>query len=213
MIFFVSPSNAALVTQTAFSILQISREHIKAITAASVSVVQLSAMDLLEEEKDQEEGTAIPFLSSKENVTQPSTPSHAIVSKKKEALRKIHKLHTRSHLNELSKMHHTTKLSVITKDTEERSMILKVAKTIAIVYGCFMVCWLPVSIFATGLAWSHTTFATIHAWPHVLVVEILPMLNSTMNPIIYSLKSEIYLKALGKMTSKAWLRVRNAIGL
>ena len=95
-----------------------------------------------------------------------------------------------------------------TKEAEEPRKILKVAKTVAVVYGCFMVCWLPLSIFAPGLAWSHTAFSTAHGWPHVVIAEILPVLNSTMNPIIYLLRNKVYMKAFRNMSSRFHHRMR-----
>ena len=79
----------------------------------------------------------------------------------------------------------------MSEEAETRSKTLKVATTVGILYGCFMLCWLPISIFATGLAWFPNLFTTAHAWPHVVLAEILPVLNSTMNPVIYSLKNKV----------------------
>ena len=132
-----------------------------------------------------------------------STNLSSISSLKSDIAIKFHKVITRSVSTKLINVQGSSAQKNVSKQAEERSKTIKVAKTVAIVYGCFMVCWLPVSIFAIGLAWSHTVFSTVHAWPHVLVAEILPVLNSTMNPIIYSLKTRIYLKSLRKMMRKA----------
>ena len=96
----------------------------------------------------------------------------------------------------------------IQKKSPDRSGLLKVTKTVCIVYGCFMVCWLPVSVFAVGLAWSGKSFQTEEEWPHVVVAEILPVLNSTMNPFIYSLTNKKYRKAFYKVVNDARSAVR-----
>ena len=134
-----------------------------------------------------------------------SRPSQVTVHMRKQGDIDIHDKCTRSTLNILNESH----LNI--KEEEERSRTLKATKTLSIVYGCFMVCWLPVSVLAIGLAWSHTTFSTIQTWPHVLLAEILPVFNSMMNPIIYSLKHKAYLKALRKMVNESGNRLRDYI--
>ena len=75
----------------------------------------------------------------------------------------------------------------------------KTTRIIAIVCGCFIVCWLPVSILSIGLVWSKETFSKIRAPVHVVIVDILPVLNSTINPCIYSLVNSTYRKAFRKV--------------
>ena len=84
---------------------------------------------------------------------------------------------------------------------KEKVLMYQVTKTIATVYGCFLICWFPVSILAIGLSWSQTSFLSTHPWPHILIAEILPVLNSTMNPFIYSLTSKQYRKAFYKLVT------------
>ena len=74
----------------------------------------------------------------------------------------------------------------------------KATKTIAAVCGCFLACWLPVSILAIGLALSYKPFENTHAAAHIMIVDVLPVLNSTLNPFIYFVVNNMYRKALRK---------------
>ena len=80
--------------------------------------------------------------------------------------------------------------------------VTKATTTIAGVCGCFLICWLPVSILAVGLAWSNETFQTVHASVHMIVVDILPVFNSTVNPFIYFMVNSVYRKALQRALNR-----------
>ena len=99
--------------------------------------------------------------------------------------------------NNCSRSNNNTFSTAVTPKTVRRratrhNSVVKATKTVAGVCGCFLVCWLPVSILAIG---STKTFININAVAHVLIVDLLPVLNSTVNPFIYSLMNSTYRKA------------------
>ncbi len=71
-------------------------------------------------------------------------------------------------------------------------------KAIMIVYGTFVMCWLPVSIISLVRAWC-TDCITLKPWHVAVFVEVLPILNSTFNFFIYSLMNRQFRKALKKL--------------
>ena len=75
----------------------------------------------------------------------------------------------------------------------------KATKTVAVVCGCFLVCWLPVSIQAIGLAWWNESFETAHGVGPIVIVDVLPVLNSTLNPFVYFIVNKTYRKALKRI--------------
>ncbi|XP_012558161.2 histamine H2 receptor [Hydra vulgaris] len=67
----------------------------------------------------------------------------------------------------------------------------KLTITFMAMYLLFLVCWTPVSILAIGLRLYPYWFQGVNAvvWPHIIFVDILPILRSTINPFIYGFTS------------------------
>lgn len=89
---------------------------------------------------------------------------------------------------------------------EYRKMTLKASKTVATVYGTFFICWFPVSIFALAQSYGMDLFVdfseSTRKWFFHVFVEVLPVLNSTINPLIYAIMNRQYRKAYKSLFSR-----------
>lgn len=74
-----------------------------------------------------------------------------------------------------------------------RKLILKASKTVAIVYGTFVICWSPVICFSLVLVFSPQWIDSQKIkWFYIFFVEIIPIFKSTLNPFIYVLTNKQY---------------------
>lgn len=84
-----------------------------------------------------------------------------------------------------------------------RKMVIKASKTIAILYGTFVVCWSPVGCLSIVLSYSTEEVDWRHLkWFYITFVEILPVMNSVLNPFIYTMRNKQYRNAVTKTLSK-----------
>ena len=84
-----------------------------------------------------------------------------------------------------------------------RKMVIKASKTIAILYGTFVVCWSPVGCLSIVLSYSIEEVDWRHLkWFYITFVEILPVMNSVLNPFIYTMRNKQYRNAVTKTLSK-----------
>ena len=81
-----------------------------------------------------------------------------------------------------------------------RKMVFKACKTIALVYGTFVICWSPVCCMS--LIYSYTpVFVGNTSNMYIIFIDVLPILNSTLNPFIYAFSNKQYKSAFGKVLS------------
>ena len=86
----------------------------------------------------------------------------------------------------------------------QKELVLKATKTVAVVYGTFVICWLPASIFTLLETWCQTCFDNSD-WQkglYVPFIEVLPILNSLFNPVIYTAMNKQYRRAFREILRK-----------
>ena len=95
-----------------------------------------------------------------------------------------------------------------------RKKELKATKSVAIVYMFFIVCWLPLFIVVTILEFDKTFFPRMQSSNMALflfvwygVVQILPMISTMVNPIIYSFSNNQFKNAFKAVYIRMMQRV------
>ena len=86
-----------------------------------------------------------------------------------------------------------------------RKMVLKATKTVAAVFGTFVICWIPVSVISLTESWCKGCVVNDLRWRQflfVFFVEVLPVFNSMLNPLIYAFMNTFYKKAIKEVLSK-----------
>lgn len=79
---------------------------------------------------------------------------------------------------------------------KQSKMLLRASKTAATVYGTFFICWFPVSVYSLSIAFDKVEHNEEKLkWFHIIFVEILPLLNSMMNPFLYAFMNRQYRRA------------------
>lgn len=84
-----------------------------------------------------------------------------------------------------------------------RKMIFKASKTVATAYGTFLICWFPVSAVSLIIPFcSDCVDERRLKWFYLVFVEILPVVSSMVNPLIYGVMNKQYRRAYKTIFSK-----------
>ena len=82
---------------------------------------------------------------------------------------------------------------------------MKAAKTIAVVVGAFLICWLPFFILVLGYAYNGAEFRTP---PHLYeVIKWMEYLNSGLNPLIYTCMNRTFRRAFRRLFKRVQERM------
>lgn len=82
---------------------------------------------------------------------------------------------------------------------------LKATKTISVVIGVFIVCWLPAFILIVMSSWCSVCFESFQKNPTLAQVvtipfiSVLPVMNSSLNPLIYTVFNKEFRAAFSRM--------------
>ncbi|EDO39814.1 predicted protein, partial [Nematostella vectensis] len=91
----------------------------------------------------------------------------------------------------------------IGKNSIVRASEMKAAKTIAVVIGGFLICWLPFFTMVLGYAYDPSfdpPFALFN------VIKWLEYFNSCLNPLIYACMNRLYRRAFRRLFKRCYLR-------
>lgn len=116
-------------------------------------------------------------------------------------------------------------LSVFYSQQEQRTSKKKrreanASKTVAVVYGAFCVCWLPLAILTLASTWCNRCFQILReknptAFEVFLTmfIEILPTFSSCLNPYLYILLNKHYRQASRNIADQIIKSARNCTRL
>ena len=92
---------------------------------------------------------------------------------------------------------------------------LKATKTISVVIGVFIVCWLPAFILIVMSFWCSVCFESFQKSPTLAQVvtipfiSVLPVMNSSLNPLIYTVFNKEFRAAFSRMLCRRREASRN----
>jgi len=83
---------------------------------------------------------------------------------------------------------------------EYKKIIFKASKTVAVIYGTFVVAWSPVCVISLILATCRQESCLSEwNWHFSVLVEVFPFLSSMLNPFIYGVMNKQYRRAFHAM--------------
>ena len=89
---------------------------------------------------------------------------------------------------------------------------LKIVRMLLIIVGVFFFCWLPYSITSLSYIYNPNIFDDWHQTTLVIyarLIDLLPLINSLCNPIIYTCLDQTYREAFKHLFQKMMCRTRS----
>ena len=85
-----------------------------------------------------------------------------------------------------------------------KKMEFRATKLVSIVYGTFLICWLPVTCLSLALV--RGSIKQLPKWVNIVFGRMLPLINSTLNPFIYGLLHRDFKQSLQRLLGVTHLK-------
>ena len=87
-----------------------------------------------------------------------------------------------------------------------RRIVRKAAQTVAAVYGTYVICWIPISVFTVIVMFCKDsgdsgTCVHVRDWPdlYIVLIHFLPLVNSMMNAFLYAIMNTQFRRGFKKV--------------
>lgn len=213
-----------------FRVLRITKNHAKSISESVVMENNSAILAQMFAEKDNNNnsnstnGVSSPELISMKDISAPGpssnetrrgsyTEHYTIENNNSQPVNNDHKSRATSHHHTKHSSSRTLRRNSSKSMYQYRKTVRKAAKTVAAVYGTFVICWIPTSVLSMLFMFCKDC-VDISDWPHAYIIFVLifPYVNSMMNAFLYALMNNQFRrgfkKILGVEKIKNYLKLR-----